>query len=133
MLLGLTTDSHQHAYVLQHGETDVPRDLKEARLEVNRMQDRFAREFQLGRTGIEIVRSAEKLPLEERVMESKLGFHPPPTFIRRYLVGGFFFVTKPYVAGMTSGPGYYPTSIVTNLYLDTLYVFEPHTRIAVPG
>ena len=65
-----------------------------------------------------------------------IGFHPPPTFLRRYLLGGFFFVTKPYVAGMTSGPGYYPTSIVTNehrLYLDTLYAFEPHTRVAVPG
>ncbi len=65
MLLGLTTDSHQHAYVLQRGETEVPADLKEALLEVNRMQDRFAQEFQRGRTGSEIVRAAEQLSLEE--------------------------------------------------------------------
>jgi hypothetical protein len=136
MLLGLTTDSHQHAYVLQHGETDVPQALKEALLKVNQMQDRFAREFQRGRTGIGIVQAAKRLPLEEGVIETKFGFHPPPMFIRRYLLGGFFFVTKPYVAGMTSGPGYYPTSIVTNkhrLHLNTLYAFEPHTRVAVPG
>ena len=32
---------------------------------------------------------------------------------------------------MTSGPGYYPTSIVTNehqLHHNTLYAFEPHIR-----
>jgi hypothetical protein len=70
------------------------------------------------------------------VIETEVGFHPPPMFIRRFLLGGFFFTTKPYVAGMTSGPGYYPTSIVTNdhvLHYDTLYAFEPHTRVAVPG
>jgi hypothetical protein len=46
------------------------------------------------------------------------------------------FSHKTYVAGMTSGPGYYPTSIVTNnhnLYHNTLYAFEPHTRIDVEG
>jgi len=136
MLLGLTTDSHQHAYVLEHGETDVPSELKDALVEVNRMQDRFAEEFRAGRTGKEIVRAGEALSLERSVIESELAFHPPPTFLRRYLLGGFMFVTKPWVAGMTSGPGYYPTSIVTNdhrLYLDTLYAFEPHTRVAVPG
>ena len=136
MLLGLTTDSHQHAYVLRHGETDVPQALKDTLIKVNRMQDRFAREFRRSRTGIEIVAAGEGLALEEGVMETELGFHPPPMFIRRYLLGGYFFVTKPYVAGMTSGPSYYPTSIVTNehrLHLDTLYAFEPHTRIAVPG
>ena len=57
-------------------------------------------------------------------------------FIRRFLLGGFFFPTKPYVAGMTSSPGYYPTSIVTNdhqLHYNTLYAFEPHISVAVPG
>ena len=46
------------------------------------------------------------------------------------------FDHKTYVAGMTSGPGYYPTSIVTNdhkLHTNTLYAFEPHTRVVVPG
>jgi len=136
MLLGLTTDSHQHAYVLLEGESDVPEAMKEGLRKVNRIQDLFAKEFVLGRTGKEIVEAAEAIVPEEGIIETELGFHPPPTFNRRYLVGGFMFPTKPYVAGMTSGEGYYPTSIVGNhhkLYVDTLYAFEPHTRVAVPG
>ena len=136
MLLGLTTDSHQHAYVLLEGESDVPEAMKEGLLKVNRIQDLFAKEFVIGRTGKEIVTAAEAIVPEEGIIETELGFHPPPTFNRRYLVGGFMFPTKPYVAGMTSGEGYYPTSIVGNhhkLYVDTLYAFEPHTRVAVPG
>lgn len=135
-LLGLITDSHQHAYVLKQGETDVPKALKEALLIVNRIQDLFRKEFKAGRTGKDIVAAANKIPREERIINSNLGFHPPPMFIRRFLQGGYMFDHKSYVAGMTSGPGYYPTSIVTNnhkLHYNTLYAFEPHTRVAVPG
>lgn len=135
-LLGLVTDSHQHAYVLKKGETDVPEALKEALRKVNRIQDLFRREFKLGRTGKEIVAASEKIPREEGIIESELGFHPPPMFIRRFLQGGYMFDHKTYVAGMTSGPGYYPTSIVTNkhkLHYNTLYAFEPHTRVVVQG
>lgn len=136
MLMGLVTDSHQHAYVLQSNEEDVPDDLKKAMETVNQMQDLFAAEFRLGRTGKEIVASSKKIELLPGVIETELGFHPPPMFIRRFLLGGYMFSHKTYVAGMTSGPGYYPTSIVTNnhiLYHNTLYAFEPHTRINVDG
>ncbi|MGD9346559.1 MAG: M24 family metallopeptidase [Candidatus Aminicenantes bacterium] len=135
-LLGMVTDSHQHAYVLKKGEDDVPEALKEALRKVNRIQDLFRKEFIFGRTGKEIVAASEKIPREEGIIESELGFHPPPMFIRRFLQGGYMFDHKTYVAGMTSGPGYYPTSIVTNnhkLHYNTLYAFEPHTRVAVPG
>ncbi|NOR12866.1 MAG: M24 family metallopeptidase [Candidatus Aminicenantes bacterium] len=135
-LLGLVTDSHQHAYVLKKGETDVPEALKEALRKVNRIQDLFRKEFKVGRTGKEIVAASNKIPREEGIIESELGFHPPPMFIRRFLQGGYMFDHKTYVAGMTSGPGYYPTSIVTNdhkLHYNTLYAFEPHTRVVVPG
>ena len=137
MLFGLVTDSHQHAYVLEEGETEVPTALQEALLTVNRVQDLLAEEFQQDRTGIEIVAVAEpRMAAVADVVETEAAFHPPPTYIRRFLRGGFFFPTKPWVAGMTSGPGYYPTSIVTNerpLHYDTLYAFEPHTSVAVPG
>lgn len=136
MLLGLVTDSHQHAYVLQEGEMDVPERLKDALRIVNEMQDLFAKGFKVGRTGKEIVAAAKKIKPLPAVLETELGFHPPPMFIRRFLKGGYMFSHKTYVAGMTSGPGYYPTSIVTNnhrLYYNTLYAFEPHTSVAVEG
>jgi hypothetical protein len=136
MLLGLVTDSHQHAYVLMEDEKDVPAELKDALKTVNQMQDLFAEEFKQGRTGKEIVAAAEKIEKPSGVISTELGFHPPPMFIRRFLKGGYMFSHKTYVAGMTSGPGYYPTSIVTNdhkLHYNTFYAFEPHTSIAVSG
>ena len=135
-LLGLITDSHQHAYVLKNGETDVPEPLKEALQKVNEMQDLFRKEFKVGRTGKEIVTDSKKIKPLEGIIETSLGFHPPPMYIWRFWLGGYMFDRKSYVAGMTSGSGYYPTSIVTNnhkLYYNTLYAFEPHTRVAVPG
>jgi len=135
-LLGLITDSHQHAYVLKEGETEVPQAMKDALIKVNTMQDLFRKEFQFGRTGKEIVAASEEIPRVEGVISSHLGFHPPPMYIWRFWKGGYMFDRKSYVAGMTSGPGYYPTSIVTNnhkLHYNTLYAFEPHTRVEVPG
>jgi hypothetical protein len=136
MLLGMVTDSHQHAYVLEEGETDVPEELKEALRIVNRMQDRFATEFQYGRTGIEIERAAAQIPLEEGVIDSNLGFHPPPMFLRRFTVNGLMFSRGTWVSGLGSGPGYKLHKVVSNehtLNYNTLYAFEPHTRVAVTG
>lgn len=136
MLLGMVTDSHQHAYVLEAGETDVPEELKEALRIVNRMQDRFAAEFQYGRTGIEIERVAEAIPREDRVIDSELGFHPPPMFLRRFTVNGLMFSRGTWVSGLGSGSGYKLHKVVSNehtLHYNTLYAFEPHTRVAVPG
>ena len=136
MLMGLVTDSHQHAYVLQRNEESIPADLQTGLEVVNQMQDLFAAEFRLGRTGKEIVAASKKIELLPGIIETEIGFHPPPMFIRRFLLGGYMFSHKTYVAGMTSGPGYYPTSIVTNnhkLFLNTLYAFEPHTRVLVKG
>ena len=136
MLLGMVTDSHQHGYVLEEGETDVPEPLKEALRKVNRMQDRFAAEFRYGRTGVEIEAAALRIPLEEDVISSRLGFHPPPMFLRRFTVNGLMFSRGTWVAGLASGPGYKLHRVVTHehsLYYDTLYAFEPHTRVAVPG
>ena len=135
-LLGLITDSHQHAYVLKDGETEVPQAMKDALIKVNTMQDKFRKEFKVGRTGKEIVAASKKIELVDGVISSALGFHPPPMYIWRFWRGGYMFDRKSYVAGMTSGRGYYPTSIVTNdhkLYHNTLYAFEPHTRVEVPG
>ena len=135
-LLGLVTDSHQHAYVLKERETDVPEALEVALRKVNRIQDLFRKEFLAGRAGKEIVAAAKMIKPEDGIIETELGFHPPPMYIRRFLQGGYMFDHKTYVAGMTSGPGYYPTSIVSNnhkLHANTLYAFEPHACAAALG
>ena len=136
MLLGMVTDSHQHAYVLEIGEEDVPAGLKNALRVVNRMQDLYAAEMRVGRTGREIVEAAEQLEWEEGVIETELGFHPPPMFLRRFTVNGLMFSRGTWVSGAGSSSGYKQHLIVGNdhvVHANTLYAFEPHTRVAVPG
>ncbi len=136
MLMGLITDSHQHAYVLQRDEDDVPGGLKEALRLVNDMQDKFRKEFVAGKTGIEIVKSSESIPRDPRFIESVIWFHPPPMFIRRYSENGLMFSRGSYVAGVSSSPGYKLHPIVRNthtLHYNTMYAYEPDMRVRVPG
>jgi methionine aminopeptidase len=58
--LGLCTDMQLQAYVCRIGETDVPEGLKEALRRANRLADVFMGEFQMGRSGNEIVDSTMK-------------------------------------------------------------------------
>jgi len=135
-LLGLVTDSHQHAYVLEEGEEKVPDELLERLRKVNQVQDACAREFRKGRTGLEIATACSQIEMPSGYLEIDAAFHPPPMYLRRFLDGGYMFSHKTYVAGMTSGSGYYPTSIVSNehtLHLNTLYAFEPHAYVSAPG
>ncbi len=85
MIMRIITDTHQHAYVLKLGEIDVPAGLKDALKLANYMQDEYAaREFQFWRTGIEIVEASDLIPRDSQIISSRLGFHPPPRFIRQY-------------------------------------------------
>jgi hypothetical protein len=136
MVMGLITDSHQHAYVLLKGEDDVPEELKEALRLNNHMQDEFRKVFVVGRTGKEIVEASRAIPRDPRIISSNLGFHPPPKFIRRFSENGLMFSRGSYVAGLSSGSGYKRHPIVSNehkLYYNTMYAYEPHTRVRVPG
>ena len=135
MLLGLVTDTKAFSYVLKEDEQDVPGNLKEALRKVNRLHADFTKEFQYQRTGIEIVYATQMIPLEKGIITTTMVFHPTPMFIRKYLEGGYMFSHKTYVAGLTSTPDYYPTSIVSNshsLHFNTLYFFDPKpTRVSV--
>lgn len=54
--LGLQTDTQQNAYILQDGETDVPSSLKTALKSGNLLQDMLTNNFQVGRTGNDILK-----------------------------------------------------------------------------
>ncbi|MBT6030941.1 MAG: M24 family metallopeptidase [Kordiimonadaceae bacterium] len=53
--LDLQTDTQQNAYILRDGETDAPDDLKYALKRGNDLQDMLTKNFQVGRTGNEIL------------------------------------------------------------------------------
>lgn len=135
-MFGLVTDTHQYAYVLRTGETEVPAELKAALDLANDIEDRFAAEFKVGRTGKEIVAASEAMTFPDNVVGATNDFHPPPKYLYRFLRDGWMLSTKTAVVGMTSGPDYAPTSIVTNdheLHFNTLYAFEPHIDVHISG
>ena len=63
--LKLCTDTQEMGYVLKADETDVPEELKRALAEGNRWQDMLTAEFVTGRTGNEILLSAQQAMADE--------------------------------------------------------------------
>jgi Xaa-Pro aminopeptidase len=77
--LKLNTDTQQMAYVLNEGEEDAPKGLKDALALGNRLQDILLAEMKQGLTGNQILLSALKRAKEEGLKASiythPLGFH----------------------------------------------------------
>jgi Xaa-Pro aminopeptidase len=82
------TDHQEWAYVLRHGEADVPESFRMALAEGNRLQEIFAREFKEGLSGNELLRNVLVRAKEEgipgpRVYSHSLGYflHEPGPLI----------------------------------------------------
>jgi len=77
--LGLCTDTQHNAYILKLGESDAPKGLKEALTVTNRLQDILLEEFEVGRTGNQILKAAlekaENEGIKGRIYTHPLGFH----------------------------------------------------------
>lgn len=77
--LRLNSDQQQHGYILKKGETDAPEYLKQALAKANRLQDIFTANFQLGRTGNEVLKMSRKQAIEESIKPSiythPIGYH----------------------------------------------------------
>jgi len=77
--LRLNTDTQQHAYVLKPGETEAPEGLRRALAAGNRLQDILTANFEVGRTGNEILSLSREQALTEGITPSiythPLGFH----------------------------------------------------------
>ncbi|MGC3946255.1 MAG: M24 family metallopeptidase [Chryseolinea sp.] len=77
--LRLNTDTQQHAYVLLPGETDAPAFLKEALAKGNQLQDILTKNFQIGRTGNQILANARNQAtaagLTPSIYTHPIGYH----------------------------------------------------------
>ncbi len=77
--LGLCTDHQHHAYVLRLGETDAPQGLQAALGVGNRMQDIVLENFQVGRTGNEVLKASREQAQVEgincHIYSHPIGYH----------------------------------------------------------
>ena len=77
--LGLNTDTQQHAYVLKPGEREAPGGLQRALAVGNRLQDILMGQFQVGRSGNQILagslEEAERMGILATIYTHPLGFH----------------------------------------------------------
>lgn len=73
--LRLHTDTQHHAYVLQPGETEAPRGLRDGLATANRVQDALLAAFKRGRSGNEVFAQARKT-IEAQGIKGAIYSHP---------------------------------------------------------
>lgn len=73
--LGLCTDTQEMAYILKNNETDVPEELKHAMETVNQLQEITLNQFEVGKTGNEVLKQA-RLEAIQQGIEPCIYSHP---------------------------------------------------------
>ena len=77
--LRLNTDIQQHAYVLQPGETEIPKSIQIAFAKASRLQDILTSQFSVGKTGNEMLSGALAKAKQEGIVPSiythPIGYH----------------------------------------------------------
>ncbi|MEJ8817327.1 M24 family metallopeptidase [Lacibacter sp. H407] len=77
--LRLNTDVQEHAYVKRPGETEVPKNIRDAFTKANRLQDILTSQFKFGKTGNQILADAlaqaKKENIAAVIYTHPLGFH----------------------------------------------------------
>jgi Xaa-Pro aminopeptidase len=69
------TDHQEWAYVLRRGEDDVPETFKKIMAEGNRLQDIFCREFKLGMTGNQLLKTILESARAEGIQNPRIYSH----------------------------------------------------------
>jgi hypothetical protein len=120
--LRLNTDQQQHAYVLRPGETEVPKAIREAFRQGNRLQEILTERFQTGKSGNQILKEALEQAQKEGI-RGTIYTHP---------IGSHGHAAGPTI-GMwdqqkgVPGPGDYP------LLPNTAYSIELNAAVDVPA
>lgn len=120
--LRLNSDQQQHAYVLRKGETDAPDYLKQALAKANRLQDIFTANFELGRTGNQVLKMSRKQAIEESIKPS-IYTHPI----------GYHGHAAGTTLGMWDSQGGVPVQGDYPLHYDTAYSIELNAASFIPA
>lgn len=119
--LRLDTDTQQHAYVLQEGETDAPQGMNDALARGNRLQDILLGEMKEDLTGNQVLAAALKRAKDEGLKPS---IYTHPLGVHGHAAGPTIGLWDK--QGGVPGAGDYP------LYFDTVYSIELNVMTAVP-
>lgn len=118
--IGLNTDCQQHAYVLRPGEKEVPKFLRKAFADGNRVQDIFTANFETGRSGNEILLKSLSEGKKEGLMPA-IYTHP---------LGTYGHSSGPTI-GMWDSQGGVPFTGDYPLYPNTVYAIELNTTVTI--
>ena len=118
--VGLNTDCQQHAYVLKEGEKEVPAFLQEAFKLGNRVQDIFTGNFEVGKTGNEVLLKSLSEGKEEGLRPS-IYTHPLGTY--GHSSGTTF--------GMWDSQEGVPVNGDYPLHYNTVYAIELNTTVFI--
>ncbi|MAL59236.1 MAG: Xaa-Pro aminopeptidase [Flavobacteriaceae bacterium] len=118
--VGLNTDCQQHAYVLKEGEKEVPAFLQEAFKLGNRVQDIFTGNFEVGKTGNEVLLKSLSEGREEGLRPS-IYTHPLGTY--GHSSGTTF--------GMWDSQEGVPVNGDYPLHYNTVYAIELNTTVFI--
>ncbi len=116
----LNTDCQQHAYVLNKGESEVPKYLADAYKKGNRVQDIFTSNFKTGRTGNEVLAMSLAQGKAEGLRPS-IYTHPLGTY-------GHSSGTT---LGMWDSQGGVPVTGDYPLHENTVYAIELNTTVTI--
>jgi Xaa-Pro aminopeptidase len=119
--LKLCTDTQQVAYVLEDGEADAPRGLKDALAQGNRLQDIELAEMTIGRSGNQILSAALAKAISEGLKPS---IYTHPLGVHGHAAGPTIGMWDKQDG--VPGPGDYP------LFADTVHSIELNVRAAIP-
>lgn len=120
--LKLCTDTQEMAYVAKAGEDGVPQGLEDALADGNRWQDQLTAEFEVGRSGNEILAAAQERMTAEDWKGVNIYTHPL----------GFFGHGPGPTIGMWDTPGATEVRGDWPLHADTAYAIEGSIKLPVP-
>jgi hypothetical protein len=120
--LRLNTDTQEMAYVLKHGETEVPAGLKKALAAGNRWQDLLTGSFAVGRSGNDVFKLTDAASKKEGLLHSTYS-HP---------VGFHGHAAGPAIGMWDNQTGSVPVTGDWPMAAETAYAIEGNVKAAVP-
>ena len=119
--LGLNTDTQENAYVLRPGETEAPAYLQQAHRTGLRLMDILTEQFELGRSGNEIL-SAARAQAQSEGIEPTIYTHP---------IGYYGHGSGPTI-GMWDQQAGVPVNGDYPMYANTAYSIELNAAVELP-